>query len=83
MMPAPLLLLAFMALATGVATGAKLPRTWLALMMAGTLAAMGAALSVLFGTVDWEAAASAARWHKRCVCRAAVGGGWCGCRLCE
>ena len=54
MMPAPLLLLAFMALATGVATGAKLPRTWLALMMAGTLAAMGAALSVLFGTVDWE-----------------------------
>lgn len=56
MIPALLLLLAFvaLALATGAARCAKLSRTWLALTMTGTLAALGAALSVLLGPLDWE-----------------------------
>lgn len=47
-------LLAGAALATGVVVGARLPRTWLALILIGTVAALSAALGVLAGTGDWE-----------------------------
>lgn len=51
MMPGLLLLLALAALATGVVTGAKRPRLWLALTLTGTAAALSAAL---LGPSDWE-----------------------------
>lgn len=54
MMTAPLLLLAFVTLATSAAVGVKLSRTWLALTVIGAIAALSAALSVLLGSVDWE-----------------------------
>jgi hydrogenase-4 component B len=54
MTPTPLLLLAFVALVMGGATGPKLPRTWLAMTMTGAIAALGAALLVLLGSSDWE-----------------------------
>jgi hydrogenase-4 component B len=54
MMAAPLLLLAFVALAMAVVGGAKWSRAWLALTVIGTVAALGAALSVLLGHGDWE-----------------------------
>ncbi len=54
MMPALLLLLAFLALGTGIVAGAKLPRTWLALTLTGAAASLGASLIVLLGSQDWE-----------------------------
>ena len=54
MTPGPLLLFAFVTLATGVAVGARRSRTWLALTVAGTAAGLSAALLVLLGAPDWE-----------------------------
>ena len=54
MTPAPLLLLAVVVFATSVAVGARLSRTWLALTLIGSAAAMGAALMVLLGPLDWQ-----------------------------
>lgn len=54
MVTAPLLLLAFVTLAMGIVMGASLPRTWLALTVTGTIAALSAALRVLLGHADWE-----------------------------
>lgn len=54
MTPASLVLLAFVALAMGVVTGAKFPRTWLVMTLIGAIAALGGALSVLLGSLDWE-----------------------------
>ena len=50
LLPASLLLLA------GVFTGARWPRTWLALNLAGAIAGLGAALRVLLGgdNLDWH-----------------------------
>ena len=54
MTPGPLLLFAFVTLATGVVVGSRLSRTWLALTATGTVAGLSAALMVLFGRGDWE-----------------------------
>ena len=54
MTPGPLLLFAFVTLATGVVVGSRLSRTWLALTATGAVAALSAALMVLFGGEDWE-----------------------------
>jgi len=50
----PPLLLAFMALATSIAAGFRLPRTWLALTVTGTVIGLVAALRVLLGGENWE-----------------------------
>ena len=50
----PLLLIAFMALATSIAAGFRLPRTWLALTVTGTVVGLVAALRVLLGGGNWE-----------------------------
>lgn len=54
MTPGPLLLLAFVALMTGVVVGVRLSRCWLALTVIGTAAGLGAALMGLLGATDWE-----------------------------
>lgn len=54
MTTAVLLVLAFVALAAGIATGARHPRSWLVLTLTGSAAALGAALSVMAGPPDWE-----------------------------
>ena len=54
MTPGPLLLVAFVSLATGVVVGGRLSRIWLALTVTGTVAGLSAALMVLFGKGDWE-----------------------------
>ena len=54
MTPGPLLLFAFVALATGVVVGSRLSRAWLALTVIGTVAGLSAALMVLLGGGDWE-----------------------------
>ena len=56
MTPGPLLLFAFVTLATGVVVGSRLSRTWLVLTATGTVAGLSAALMVLFG-------AQFATWH--------------------
>src|ERR1035437_518480 len=50
----PPLLLAFMALATSIAAGFRLPRTWLVLTVTGTVIGVVAALRVLLGGENWE-----------------------------
>jgi hydrogenase-4 component B len=50
----PLLLIAFAFLATSVAVGSRLSKTWLALTVAGALAGLGAALRVLLAGENWE-----------------------------
>ena len=54
MTPGPLLLFAFGALAAGTVTGVRMPRTWLALTVAGAGAGLSAAMMVLLGAPDWE-----------------------------
>jgi hydrogenase-4 component B len=54
MTPGPLLLFAFLTLATGVVVGVRLSRTWLGLTLAGTVSGLSAALMVLLGAPDWE-----------------------------
>lgn len=49
-----LLLLAALALGSAVVVGARLPRSWLALTLAGAGAALGAAVWILLGTSIWE-----------------------------
>ena len=46
MTPGPLLLFAFLTLATGVVVGVRLSRTWLGLTLAGTVSGLSAALMV-------------------------------------
>ena len=53
MTPGSLLWLAFVALALGVVLGARQPRTWLALTVAGAGSGLVAALWVLLGAADW------------------------------
>ncbi len=53
MMVGSLLSLAGTALSTGVVVGMKQSRTWLALILIGSIAALAAALCVLHGTVGW------------------------------
>ena len=53
-MPGLFLLIALVALAASVAVGARLPRTWLALTLTGSAAALVSALLVLLGPLDWE-----------------------------
>jgi len=48
------LLLAFVALGSAVAAGARLPRAWLFLTLIGTVASLGAAIPVLLGGPGWE-----------------------------
>lgn len=48
------LLLAFMALAAGIVMGVQMGRLWLALTVAGAIAGLGAALTVLLNATDWE-----------------------------
>ena len=50
----PPLLLAFMALAISIVAGFRLPRTWLALTVTGTVVGLVAALRVLLGGENWE-----------------------------
>jgi hydrogenase-4 component B len=54
MTPGLLLLIAFMSLATSIAAGFRLPRTWLALTLTGAVAGLGVALRTLLGGGDWE-----------------------------
>ena len=54
MTPGPLLLFAFVALATGTIVGVWLSHLWLALTLAGTITGLIAALMALYGTTDWE-----------------------------
>lgn len=54
MTPAPLLLVAAIALVTGLVLGPRRPRLWLALTLTGTAAALGAGAMVLGGGADWE-----------------------------
>jgi len=49
-----LMALACGALGAGAAGGARWPRWWLALTVAGCGAALGAALAILLGSADWE-----------------------------
>ncbi|MFA6546092.1 MAG: proton-conducting transporter membrane subunit, partial [Limisphaerales bacterium] len=53
-MSGPLLLLAFVALATAIVVGVRSSRWWLALTVTGAVAGLGAALTVLLGATDWE-----------------------------
>ncbi|MBI2516868.1 MAG: NADH-quinone oxidoreductase subunit H [Opitutae bacterium] len=57
MMAGMLLPVALLGLATGIVTGPRWPRVWLALMLAGSAAALVAAGSVLAGAPDWD-------WHS-------------------
>jgi hydrogenase-4 component B len=50
----PLLLIALLGLAAGLALGPQWPRLWLILTLAGASAAFGAALSVLGGAQPWD-----------------------------
>lgn len=54
MTPGPLLALGTLALVLAIALGSRLPRTWLALTLVGTSAALAAAWQVLFGSADWD-----------------------------
>ena len=54
MTPGPLLLLAAAGLAAGIAFGSRHPRAWLALTLAGAMAALAAAAVVLAGGAEWE-----------------------------
>ncbi len=69
MTPGPLLLTAATSLAAGVVIGPRWSRTWLAVTVTGTLAALLAALLVLLGNADWEwrSAFSAGR-RGPCTC---------------
>jgi len=53
-MAGPLLLLAFVALVTAILVGVRSSRWWLGLTVAGAVAGLGAALTVLLGAADWE-----------------------------
>ena len=69
MTPGPLLLFAFVTLATGVVVGSRLSRTWLALTVTGTVAGLSAALMVLFGGGGLGMAERDSRWAaNRCIC---------------
>jgi len=52
--PGVLLGVAALGLVAGIVIGPAWRRAWLALVLAGALAGIGAALIVLFGTADWE-----------------------------
>lgn len=54
MNPGALLLASGASLVASIAIGKRFPRWWLAMVLAGVLAGLGAALSVLLGTTDWE-----------------------------
>ena len=56
MMTGLLLALAVLLLGAAVVAGARLPRVWLALTLGGTLAALGAAVSVFAEPAGWD-------WH--------------------
>jgi hydrogenase-4 component B len=49
-----LLLLAAVSLVAGIVAGPWFSRTWMAFMLAGAVAGLTAALSVLLGATDWE-----------------------------
>ncbi|NOS71841.1 MAG: NADH-quinone oxidoreductase subunit H [Verrucomicrobia bacterium] len=54
MTPGALLLLAAGALMAGIVSGPWFARSWLTFTLAGAIAGLAAALSVLFGAADWE-----------------------------
>ena len=54
MIVGPLLLAALSALVLAAIIGRRWPRTWLALTIAGCVAALGSAAVVLLGATDWE-----------------------------
>ncbi|MBP6865686.1 MAG: NADH-quinone oxidoreductase subunit H [Candidatus Didemnitutus sp.] len=54
MMAGMLLPVALLGLATGIVTGPRWPRAWLALMLTGSVAALFASVAVLAGGGEWE-----------------------------